>query len=187
MKKLIPLLGILFLSIPAHAQPRPPSFEVFEPGAGDPYAYKFPSGVSRDGSVVVGFDENGLTAFRWVRGVGGVSLPSLPGFAGVNATAVSADGTVAVGWCGPRESGHALRWVGDQVEDMGLAPGDLPTRAYAVSADGRVVVGVAGVPPAQRAFRWTPQVGYQLLPLPAGQVRARATAISGDASTIFGD
>jgi uncharacterized membrane protein len=100
---------------------------------------------------------------------------------------MSADGTIMVGWCGPFSGPHACRWVNGIVEDLGLAPGGLFTLGYGVSADGSVVVGVAGTFPNHVAFRWTEHDGYQFLPLPDGETRARATAVTADGSVIFGD
>jgi probable HAF family extracellular repeat protein len=135
--------------------------------------------VSADGSVVVGIGqrEEGVrnwVAYRWTEVTGMVALGSLPGgdFECQSfATAVSADGSVVVGFASSDNSpyrfdGEAFRWT----ESTGMvALGDLPggefqSAAYGVSADGSVIVG-QGFSDAggHEAFIWNAVDGMQSL------------------------
>lgn len=97
------------------------------------------SGVSADGSVVVGYSTAELGpdapyhAFRWTAATGMVDLGFLPGASDAYATGVSADGSVIVGY-----SGHqAFRWTpaGGMVA-LGSVPGAESSIAYGPSPDG---------------------------------------------------
>ena len=125
------------------------------------------SGVSADGSVVVGgstYSVYGYTqAFRWTSDGGMVGLGYPPGEPLVEpfstATGVSGDGLVVVG-AGSfdyRYSDEAFRWTSGG--GMG-GLGDLPMpffreAAYGVSHNGSVVVGVIESDDSYEAFRWT--------------------------------
>jgi uncharacterized membrane protein len=98
------LVGAAGVVSTAHGQSRPASFERIDPGTPQRGFEVIPSGISADGSVVVGTDgelSDQALAVRWIRGQGDVFLPGIPGLTGANATGISADGTVIVGWCGP--------------------------------------------------------------------------------------
>lgn len=155
------------------------------PGHDNSYAL----GVSADGSVVVGvsrqleIDADGnivmehTRAFRWTPQTGMVSLGTLPGYNLSVARAVSADGSVVVGWCeGP--SIRAFRWTAQTgMVNIGTLPGASGSIANAVSADGSVVVGIS-----DGAFRWTARTGMKALP--GG---ASALAVSADGSVVVGN
>jgi probable HAF family extracellular repeat protein len=131
------------------------------------------SGVSADGSVVVGVGNTTRTeAFRWTAETGLVSLGLLPNKAGSSAFAVSADGRTVVGisWSGipPLNiTQEAFRWT----QETGMVGiGDLPgsrtlSTAYDVSGDGSVIVGEGerlredGQSSVNRAFFWTADTG----------------------------
>lgn len=124
--------------------------------------------VSDDGSVVVGSSGFDLTyhAFLWNTNIGMVGL-GYPNEDSV-AAAVSADGSVVVGYHGsgtdppyflPFGDWNAFRWeAGVGSSDLGNLPGAF---ALDVSSDGSVVVGgwvsdVCGLGVATfRAFHWT--------------------------------
>jgi probable HAF family extracellular repeat protein len=161
-------------------------------GLGGPYS---PSGVSADGSVIVGYYHSAYVteAFRWTQETGMVGL----GFLAEDdqysqATDVSADGSVVVGTNtktpGFRHS--PFRWTQETgMVDLGSYPDgwfgwyDL---ANGVSADGSVIVGrVDGL--TNQAFRWTQSSGVVGLgDLAGGSFDSSATDVSADGSVIVG-
>lgn len=158
------------------------------------------TGVSADGSVVVGYSEAELCsvqncpigdteAFRWVEGIM-TSLAHLPsGPIGSEAHAVSADGHVVVGkaWNSlngnPSPTPRAVRW------DRGMAEIDritdiFPQRAFGVSADGSVVIGECS-DDRTRPFIWRNGLLQRPNQLPGGASVRFITAVSPD-GTKFG-
>ncbi len=136
------------------------------------------TGVSSDGSVVVGFSSINVwqptpgelptvycTAFRWTRQAGLAGMDNFPGgwppplqFLGTGAYggyayAASADGSVIVG----ESLQHPFMWTaaGGMVDMGRLSPTDTQGKAVAVSANGSVVVGTSG----SKLFRWTAATG----------------------------
>jgi probable HAF family extracellular repeat protein len=107
------------------------------------------------------------------------------------AYAVSADGSVVVGWVrNAADNTRAFRWwraAGGMV-NLGTLPGGYDSWAYGVSADGSVVVGMA----SGRAFRWTAAGGMEDLNttyaslLTNGSRLNVASAISPDGRYIVG-
>lgn len=107
------------------------------------------SDVSADGSVVVGYSTSGVhnvvggdyQAFRWTQSGGMTGLGFLSGGTVSSATAVSADGTVIVGFGDSSGGYQSFRWT----ETGGMVGlGNLPNasgNAVAVSGDGSVIVG----------------------------------------------
>jgi probable HAF family extracellular repeat protein len=135
----------------------------------------YPSGVSADGSVVVGLHVNECLdfirqAFRWTQSTGVQLLP--PDDDSSEANAISWDGSVVVGEVGDFV-GQAARWTSTGVRVFG--PWD--SLARAVSADGSVIVGSVG----GRAARWTGS-GYTLI----GPQNSVATGVSADGSVVVG-
>ncbi len=116
------------------------------------------SGVSADGTVVVGWAYNAnyeLRAFRWTAATGMQDLGTLGGNQS-EALDVSADGNVIVGWASNTSGDwRAFRWAQDQgMQDLGTLD-ESESYAYGVSADGTVVVGKAwNANSHSRAFRW---------------------------------
>ena len=136
------------------------------PGRNTAYAQD----VSDDGSVVVGWDAyfpqrcidppgqpGPDQAFRWTEALGTVGLGCLPGDNASEALAVSADGTIVVGWSGMHalmqglSNKHAFIWTADDgMRDLlevlrtdyaiDMAGWTL-TEAVDISADGRTIVG----------------------------------------------
>src|SRR5262249_53536730 len=115
------------------------------------------AGVSRNGSVVVGWGIAGLgtEAFRWTSGGGMVGLGFLPSgvsFRASEARDVSADGSVVVGETGPGgvaliwDEVHGMRSLADVlVTDYGLdLTGWSVSAAMAISSDGSTIVGNGG-------------------------------------------
>jgi probable HAF family extracellular repeat protein len=148
------------------------------------------TGVSADGSVVVGWARNAAgqwRAFRWTAAGGMQDLGTLGGW-GSGAEAVSADGSVVVGraWNATGQW-HAFRWTAARgMQDLGTLPGGDGSVAYGVSADGSVVVGWARNAAGQwRTFRWTAAGGMQDLGTLGGWGSA-AYGVSADGSVVVG-
>jgi probable HAF family extracellular repeat protein len=150
------------------------------------------AGVSRDGSVVVGWAGNDMGyahAFRWTAQGGMQDLGTLGGDWS-KAYGVSADGSVVVGTA-ENAFGYvpvrAFRWTAaGGMEDLGTL-GGYWSEAYGVSADGSVVVGYAlsdGNP--LRAFQWTAQGGMQDLGTLGGHW-SEAYGVSADGSVVVGE
>jgi probable HAF family extracellular repeat protein len=151
--------------------------------------------ISGDGAVAVG-SIGGSTATRWVNGLG-TSLGSFGGFYS-NATGVSADGSVVVGYSnrsgavlinGVRYSGDgAFRWTAATgLVDIGTLGGP-SARAHGVNTDGSVVVGFSLISPTsplvQHAFRWTQAGMFDLGTL--GGTNSSANATNADGSVVVG-
>ena len=156
----------------------------------------YPSSVSADGSVIVGYGNsvNGNTeAVRWTQSGGTVGL----GFLADDhhnsfPTDVSADGSVIVGgsYTTPSFPISPFRWT-QETGMVGL--GSYPDGwfgwydlANGVSADGSVIVGrVDGY--TNQAFRWTQSSGIVGLgDLAGGSFDSSATDVSADGSVIVG-
>ena len=155
------------------------------PGGGRSIA----TGISSNGSVVVGFGPSSTSAaeaFRWTASTGMIGLGSLPSGGLSQATATNANGSVVVG---NTDQGEAFIWTAKKgmVGLTGL------NQANAVSAQGSIVVGQSAT---LNATVWTRQTGadsiQQLLLADginslAGWVLLDATGISADGTIIVGD
>jgi probable HAF family extracellular repeat protein len=163
------------------------------PGNTSSYAY----GVSANGRVVVGYSNYSTSgeseqdeAFRWTKAGGMVGLGFLPGQVGgrSDATGVSANGRVVVGFAGTPGKDEAFRWTkaGGMV-GLGYLPGGTFTVAEAVSGNGRVVVGYGDSYPTPtnqniQAIRW---VGGTMIDI--GAFFAFATNYNGSVIVGKGD
>ncbi len=156
------------------------------------------SAMSRDGNVFGGAmldqSDGRWQAFIWSDQTGVVRLGQLAEGAFTRVTALSYDGTVAVGRAFA-PSNHAFRWTQETgLIDLGDLPGGTDfSEATAVSDDGSIIIGHSSSGNSgtddnrAEAFRWTQETGIQGLgDLPGGQFNSRATAISGDGSIIGG-
>src|SRR6266508_1839561 len=116
--------------------------------------------------------------FRWREGTGMVALQIPPGEdRDHRATAVSSDGSVAVGF----SQGAAVRW--DAAGRMSVVTGS--ASAWGVSADGRTVVGRMGEPHV--AFLAGPDGrALPLGDLPGGDTLGQALSVSADGSVVTG-
>ena len=112
-------------------------------------------GTSADGTVVVGDADfpdpenlvsgKGRKAFRWTQAGGFQSLGQLQP-AGISiATAVTGDGTTAVGQATTNSGSAAFRWTAQTpvMEPIGPLPGHTRAAATGVSDNGRIVVGIS--------------------------------------------
>lgn len=152
------------------------------------------TGVSADGSIVVGSSDSGdpfgfgVEAFRWTSGTGMTGLGSLPAVGTASsASGISADGSTVVG--SGAASGHpssvAIRWTAGGLERITFVP--QASEATAVSTDGSVVVGWAALGGFQQAFYWTSASGtVGIGDLPGGSSGSFALATSADGSVIVG-
>lgn len=154
-------------------------------------------GISPTGTIIVG----GSPAFRWTAETGSVILPPLPvpQFRESGATAISANGSVIVGFNTFGRltlfQDEAFRWT---AQSGTVSLQSLPwtdTQAFDVSGDGSAIVGT-GVRSGQHwAFYWTPETGMldlQILLISLGVTNLdgwqlnSAEAISQDGLTIVG-
>ena len=150
------------------------------------------SGVSSDGSVVVGQSSGtlGIQAYRWTQETGMQALGDLPGgpFAS-NALGISGDGTVIIGHGNSAAGIEGWRWTA--ATGM-VALGDLPggaveSSAEGISRNGRFIVGFGRVPEGLEAFRWTAETGLVPLgELPGGMFQSWAEVVSNDGERIGG-
>jgi probable HAF family extracellular repeat protein len=149
-------------------------------------------GVSADGRVVVGINDNtanGQEAWRWTEQTG---VEPLGVIAGMSARSTKVPAAVRAA----QQRQHNLP---SEQRDVRLASPDgfFPpaSLAIAVSDDGSTIVGGSGIPPSRSAVIWTEQGGMQLLAdyaaargvtIPAGYFLASANAVSGDGLSIGG-
>jgi uncharacterized membrane protein len=141
----------------------------------------WPYGMSAAGEVIAGavfgptrpvFWRIGDPFFEW--------LPLLPGSSYGSVMAVSAEGSVLVGWTNDGGFSRAARWtIAGEVID--LAPGNHGF-ARAVLADGATVFGDSG----GFAFRWTAETGLVQLSRPAGYSAAWANSAAENESFVVG-
>jgi probable HAF family extracellular repeat protein len=124
----------------------------------------FASGVSGDGSVVVGLSNslNGSEAFRWTTG-GMLGLGDLNGGSFFSsASGVSGDGSVVVGQSESLNGTEAFRWTTGGMLSLGDLPGgSFSSYATGVSGDGSVVVGAGQSASGEEAFLWTAGGGME--------------------------
>jgi uncharacterized membrane protein len=147
-----------------------------------------PSGISADGSIVVG-NYYGGSGFYWTADTGTVPI------GGNGVAGISADGTTIVGRAnGATSVENAAIWhwdtdwqvIGSFTSDA--APcGQSLSAAYSVNGDGSVIVGLGydGCAYAH-GFRWDAATGMTDLRSIVATRASRANAISGDGSVIVG-
>jgi len=171
--------------------------------AGDDTIQGGGTNITRNGSCVVGFQDNGVVngtgtpyhAFRWLLNgtsstpldLGTLGNATLQSFA----TDTNLDCSVIVGY-GDISGGatqHAVRWTaaGGMGDLSVLAGATGSSRALGVSNDGLVIVGEAefssGGFPRKGAFRWNSGTFTDLIP---GSTPSLATAVSADGTVVVG-
>lgn len=155
--------------------------------------YSHATGVSSDGSIVVGGSHsisNDWEAFRWTSSTGMVGLGDLPGgIVSSFAYGISGDGTTIVGQSESNKGPEAFR----RTEDDGmiglddLLGGVFESTAQSVSDDGSVIVGCGTSTLGIEAFRWTEGDGMiPLGDLPGGVFESAAMDVSSDGSIVVG-
>ena len=153
---------------------------------GTPAAY--PTGISADGTIVVGARSNFGPAFRWTAADGVVNI----GGVGFQAR-ISRDGKTIVSDANDSNGlANAAIWQGGtNWKVLGGIPGGQPSGPYLssawdVSADGSVVVGLAWLTPGiAHGFRWDAKNGMTDLGGLQGR-STRASVVSADANVIAG-
>lgn len=131
---------------------------------------------------VSSWQARGQAEFEWIEPPPDISI--------IQATDVSADGSVVVGIARDDQGAIALpfRWT----RAGGVVLAELPTgigwgSALGVSGDGRIIVGDVTRPGGLReAFRWIWPDDFQLLGTPAGARESLAFDVSPDGGTIVG-
>jgi probable HAF family extracellular repeat protein len=112
----------------------------------------YPTAISADGSVVIGYSytAEGAEGFRWdlENGIQGLGIAgSFGNGTPISfATDISADGSVIVGRTTQDSSGknQAFRWTEENgMELLGTLPNGSYSSAYRISADGSVIIGTA--------------------------------------------
>jgi probable HAF family extracellular repeat protein len=153
------------------------------------------NGVSRDGHTIVGVaaDARGIQqAAIWMGGTQWRLLGSFPGSAGPcdaflgQATGVSSDGQVVVGFAYTGCNAHAFRWQESTgMVDLGSTFQGKSSRGLAVSADGNVVVGdQSNAEGFNQGARWV-NGRQELITGPEGMAGS-ATAANRDGSIVVG-
>ncbi len=151
------------------------------------------SGISADGSVIVGTIDVGVLnwrAFRWTKEGGVQDLGSLGGSSLTLANGISPDGKVIVGTSGGSATSgpHVFRWTKETgMEDLGTM-GGTGARGGGISANGAIVGDVdydTGPGTHSHVFRWTKESGVQDLGTMGGEA-ASAYAVSADGTVIVG-
>ncbi|NDA48477.1 MAG: hypothetical protein EBY21_14630, partial [Alphaproteobacteria bacterium] len=164
---------------------------------GMPYTYAFATGISANGTVIVGQsadDANMGQAYVWTLSGGMVGLGYLNGGGTSSASAVSSNGAVIVGTA---EDGadsslqKAVLWTGPlyAIQPLGLGKLDSATPyASSVSGDGKKIVGFATDSTTSYAWRWNSGDSNIAKFMPAGfnLGYSDAAAISLDGTTIVG-
>lgn len=153
------------------------------------------TGVSADGTVIVGYGATNNAPFRWEGG----KLTFAPGVMG-SAFGVSPDGRVVVGVTNGSFGGHfeAFRWEGDRLTGLGDLPGGRHySYARAASSMGKLVVGFGTSEYGSEAVQWTQESGIETIwnvltraganPAFKGWLElAEATAVSADGRYVVG-
>lgn len=157
----------------------------------DPVFPAVATGVSANGSVVVGEDDGSpISGYRWTSGVGVQVIEDLPDGPAVldwDIRAVSGDGRAIVGRARPSSDSvpQALRWSdAGGFEWIGAFPsGDGRSDGNATSRDGSVVVGGSRTDAQFQAFRQSAGAGFESL----GGVNAVATGVSDNGMVVVGE
>ena len=148
------------------------------------------TGVSADGSVVVGYayygSSNVYEAFRFTSNTM-TGLGFMSGGSSSVAFGVSADGSVIVGQANTPNNTIAVEWVNGTLTSLGFLPGGNTSYAQGVSGDGSVVVGYSShdFSGEDQAFRWTNGTMKGLGFLQGGD-QSYASAANADGSVVVG-
>jgi probable HAF family extracellular repeat protein len=148
--------------------------------------------ASRDGTFICG-DRYDNQAFIWTRAGGSIGLGYLGGnsFIQSSAAAISADGTVVVGYSGlSQQTSRAFRWTqATGMVSLGTLSGQSTASSFAndISGNGQVIVGESDSNIGRQAFRWTQFARMEGLgDLPGGAVNSSAIATNTDGVIIVG-
>ena len=151
-------------------------------------AYTYVTGMSADGSIVVGVWGSEGPAWRWTAATGVVDIGSVS-----QTVAVSRDGRTIIGTAkGADGIAYAATWQNGK-QWVTLPPpanarvlDGTSTVGYGVSADGSVIVGLAYLNPTRvEGFRYDANSGTVPLGTLTGG-RSRASVVSGDGNVAAG-
>lgn len=157
--------------------------------------------ISRDGRVIVGWNDTDVGYRRAVKWVDGAVTEFLDagGQQVGEALGINRDGSVVVGEGAGANGDEAWRWTAATgVQAIGIiGSGSFFDRAYAfgVSDDGNLIGGASGFGFDRKAVVWTPATGMVLLTdfltargitVPDGWTLNSVTAVSGDGKVIGG-
>ena len=146
------------------------------------------SGMSADGSIVVGVYGNEGPAWRWTAQTGAVNIGSVS-----QQVAISRDGQTIVGTAkDARMVSYAAIWQGGKQWTTlppplnGRVQDGNSTSGWRVSANGSVIVGLAWVnPTGAEGFRYDVKSGTVALGSLKGK-SSRASVVSGDGNVVAG-
>lgn len=180
-------------SVASQGPARGQTFHSIDPVATTSTATSNVTGISADGSVVVGYNvdnaSNVTQALRWTKAGGTQLLDPVPGL-GVFSSAygASANGSTVVGLSSSMTQAQGFIWTTTAgTSGIGFGAGESGNLANATSDDGSVVVGLtAGSSFGAQAYRWTQTGGKVRLGLLPGYDSTNATTVSGDGATIAG-
>lgn len=145
------------------------------------------TGVSHDGTIVVGYGSIGTTSisFRWTAAGGIQVLDPGDGFTTARVRGISGDGSVLFGTRGTLE--RAMLWRPDGPYEIPLVEGYGRGYTTSISHDGNAATGYSNPPGSPfRAFHWTQSGGTLQLDPPPEWSGSTASRISGDGQTVFG-
>lgn len=145
------------------------------------------SGVSVDGRWVTG---GGKGLYRWSRVNGFTDLGGLPSApanvsGSAQATGVSDNGAVVVGWSAGQYASEPFRWASGKMTSL-IAGSAYAQVASGTSSSGAVVVGTRASASGSEAFRWTSTGVVGLGDLPGAGLNSSAEDVSGDGSVVVG-
>ncbi len=140
-----------------------------------------------DTGIAVGLaynENNHAVAFRWTGETGMTRLPVNRPDSYSRANAISADGTVIVGW-NDQANGYrsGVIWLDGQPIDLVDGDGNPVGEALAVTPDGRVVVGSGH---GQQAWRWSAETGVQPIGFIGMMGLAYGFDVSNDGNVVIG-
>jgi probable HAF family extracellular repeat protein len=144
--------------------------------------------MSSDGNVLLGnirtADRLHDAGMRWTQASGWTRLGAFPGHADSAAVAVSADGSIVLGWSGTSGSGvgEAFRSTSSGIQGLGNLPGEPGCAPLGQTNDLGVVVGEC----ATKTFRWTMADGTTPIPTLPGYTANRFGRLSRDGSVVVG-
>jgi probable HAF family extracellular repeat protein len=144
-------------------------------------------GVSADGTTVVGDGTVSFTKpFRWTSSGGMTNLGTLGGN-NAQASEVSDDGSVVIGYSDTASGTRAFRWTqaGGMVS-LGTLTGGAASFGNGVSGDGQAVVGYSGSASGNHAFKWTQADGMIDLGVAPGLTTSLALGANADGSVVVG-
>lgn len=156
----------------------------------------FGMGVSADASTAIGYGGTAVSTTRTGKWFGSSTtafaiMNPVSGYQSCTGTAISADGSVAVGTSieGPATFAptRATRWVGSTIQNLGILPNGHGSYAWGVSGDGNVVVGHCLMQDTGNvAFRWSAATGMVAMGTYNSLNVASALDANHDGSVIVG-